>query len=62
MEVGKLCCLKERVFFGSCWEEKEFVRITPIKEIRFIATEVLFERTKYVSKNQSCTRDDYHVG
>jgi hypothetical protein len=62
MDVGKLCCLKERVCFGSCWEEKQIVRITPIIEIRFIVSELLFESTKHASKNQSCTRDDHHVG
>jgi hypothetical protein len=62
MDVGKLCCLKERVCFGSCLGEKEIVTITPIIEIRFIASEGLFERTKHVCKYQSCTRDDHHVG
>ena len=38
------------------------VRITPKIEISFIASKVLFERTNHVSKNQSRTRDDHHLG
>ena len=39
----------------------EEVRIAPIIEINFIASEVLFERTKHFSKNQSLSPCDFDL-